>query len=392
MLAQFILSLREAGVPASLTEYLTMLGGMKAGVCDYGVEDFYFLARASLVKDERHLDRFDQVFATCFKGIETPDGPAARELPEEWLRKLAEKLFTDEEKAKIKDWGGFEKLMEALRERLETQKRRYQGSSKMIGTAGDSPFGAWGYNPEGIRIGQDESRHRRAIKVWDERAFRDLDDTVELNTRSLKLGLRRLRRFARQGAATELDVPGTVRATAGNAGMLDLRMVAERRNTVKVLLLFDIGGSMDDHVRECEELFSAARSEFKHMESFYFHNCPYERLWKTNARGREGMVPTEQVMRTYGPDYRLILVGDATMSPYEIVMAGGSVEHWNAESGQMWLSRLVAHYRRSAWINPVSRKHWDHTQSVQLVHELMEARMYPLTLEGLAEMTTELTH
>lgn len=392
MLAQFILSLREAGVPASLTEYLTMLGGMKAGVCDYGVEDFYFLARASLVKDERHLDRFDQVFATCFKGIETPDGPAARELPEEWLRKLAEKLFTDEEKAKIKDWGGFEKLMEALRERLETQKRRYQGSSKMIGTAGDSPFGAWGYNPEGIRIGQDESRHRRAIKVWDERAFRDLDDTVELNTRSLKLGLRRLRRFARQGAATELDVPGTVRATAGNAGMLDLRMVAERRNTVKVLLLFDIGGSMDDHVRECEELFSAARSEFKHMESFYFHNCPYERLWKTNARGREGMVPTEQVMRTYGPDYRLILVGDATMSPYEIVMAGGSVEHWNAESGQVWLSRLIAHYRRSAWINPVSRKHWDHTQSVQLVHELMEARMYPLTLEGLAEMTTELTH
>jgi hypothetical protein len=392
MLAQFILSLREAGVPASLTEYLTMLGGMKAGVCDYGVEDFYFLARASLVKDERHLDRFDQVFATCFKGIETPDGPAARELPEEWLRKLAEKLFTDEEKAKVKDWGGFEKLMEALRERLETQKRRYQGSSKMIGTAGDSPFGAWGYNPEGIRIGQDESRHRRAIKVWDERAFRDLDDTVELNTRSLKLGLRRLRRFARQGAATELDVPGTVRATAGNAGMLDLRMVAERRNTVKVLLLFDIGGSMDDHVRECEELFSAARSEFKHMESFYFHNCPYERLWKTNARGREGMVPTEQVMRTYGPDYRLILVGDATMSPYEIVMAGGSVEHWNAESGQVWLSRLIAHYRRSAWINPVSRKHWDHTQSVQLVHELMEARMYPLTLEGLAEMTTELTH
>ena len=392
MLAQFILSLREAGVPASLTEYLTMLGGMKAGVCDYGVEDFYFLARASLVKDERHLDRFDQVFATCFKGVETPDGPAARELPEEWLRKLAEKLFTDEEKAKIKDWGGFEKLMEALRERLETQKRRYQGSSKMIGTAGDSPFGAWGYNPEGIRIGQDESRHRRAIKVWDERAFRDLDDTVELNTRSLKLGLRRLRRFARQGAATELDVPGTVRATAGNAGMLDLRMVAERRNTVKVLLLFDIGGSMDDHVRECEELFSAARSEFKHMESFYFHNCPYERLWKTNARGREGMVPTEQVMRTYGPDYRLILVGDATMSPYEIVMAGGSVEHWNAESGQVWLSRLIAHYRRSAWINPVSRKHWDHTQSVQLVHELMEARMYPLTLEGLAEMTTELTH
>lgn len=372
MLATFILSLRQAGVPASLTEYLTMLGGMKEGVCNYGVEDFYFLCRATLVKDERHLDRFDRVFASCFKGIETPEGPAARELPEEWLRKLAEKLFTEEEKAKIKDWGGFEKLMEALKDRLENQTRRYQGSSKMIGTAGDSPFGAWGYNPEGIRIGQDESRHRKAIKVWDERSFRDLDDTVQINTRALKLGLRRLRRFARQGAATELDLTGTIKATASNAGTLDLKLMPERRNTVKVLLLFDIGGSMDDHVRLSEELFSAARSEFKHMESFYFHNCPYERLWRTNARRGDSSVPTEQVLRTYGPDYRLIFVGDATMSPYEIVMEGGSVEHWNAEAGQVWLSRLTAHYHRSAWINPVSQKYWDHTRSVQMIHELME--------------------
>ncbi len=391
MLAQFLLSLRQAGVPASLTEYVTLLGAMKAGVCHYRVEDFYFLSRAALVKDERHLDRFDRVFGACFKGIETPDGPAPRAIPDEWLRRMAEKLLTPEEQAQIASMGGFEALMKALQERLDTQEGRHQGGTRAIGTAGTSPFGAFGYNPEGVRIGQGESRHRRAVKVWDQRSFRDLDDTVALNTRTIKLGLRRLRRFARQGAATELDMRGTVKATASNAGLLDLRMVAERRNVMKVLLLFDIGGSMDDHVRQCEELFSAARSEFKHMESFYFHNCPYERLWRSNARRDESAIPTEQVMRNYGPDYRLVLVGDATMSPYEIVQPGGSVEHWNEESGQAWLARLLSHYRRAAWLNPVSRRTWDHTPSVQLIHALMERRMYPLTIEGLSEMTGALS-
>ncbi len=389
MLAQFILSLREAGVPTSLTEYLTLLGAMRAGVCACRVEDFYFLSRACLVKDERHLDRFDRVFAACFRGIETPEGPAARALPEEWLRRMADALLTPEERAQIEAIG-FDALMQTLRERLETQHERHQGGSRMIGTAGTSPFGAFGYNPEGVRIGQGESRHRRAVKVWDQRVFEDLDDTVALNTRSMKLGLRRLRRFARQGAATELDIGGTVSATASNAGVLDLRLVAERRNVVKLLLLFDIGGSMDEHVRQCEALFSAARSEFRHMESFYFHNCPYERLWKDNRRRQQTAVSTEAILRTYGPDYRLVLVGDATMSPYEIVQPGGSVEHWNEESGETWLGRLLAHYRRAAWLNPVPEAAWEHTQSVRLVHTLMDQRMYPLTIAGLSDMADSL--
>jgi uncharacterized protein len=333
MFAHLIMGLRQAGLPTSITEYLTLLGAMKAGVAEWSVDDFYYLSRATLVKDERHLDRFDRVFAQCFKGLEPAAGVVPRELPEDWLRKLAEKLLTPEEMAKIEALGGFEAIMQRLAELLAEQKGRHQGGSKWIGTAGTSPFGAYGYNPEGVRIGQHESRHRRAVKVWDKREFRDLDDTVELGTRNLKLALRRLRRFARQGAETELDLPNTITSTAKNAGTLDLKMVPERHNTVKVLLFLDIGGSMDDFVKLSEELFSAARSEFKHLEYFYFHNFPYERVWKNNRRRHDERISTFDVLRTYGPDYKLIFVGDAAMSPYEITMPGGSVEHMNDLAG-----------------------------------------------------------
>jgi uncharacterized protein with von Willebrand factor type A (vWA) domain len=388
--ATFILALRQAGLPASVTEYLALMRAMKAGVADYSVDDFYHLSRAALVKDERHLDRFDRVFGEVFKGLERPEGDLAQEIPEEWLHKLAEKLLTEEEKAAIEAAGGFEKLMEMLKKRLAEQEGRHQGGSKWIGTAGTSPFGAYGYNPEGVRIGQEESRHRRAVKVWDKREFRDLDGDVEIGTRNMKVALRRLRRFARQGAATELDLPDTIRATANNAGSLDLKMVPERHNRVKVLLLLDIGGSMDDHVRECAELFSAARAEFKHMEHFYFHNCPYERLWRDNRRRQDSSVSTHEVLRTYGPDYKLVLVGDAAMSPYEIVQPGGSVEHWNEEPGSAWMGRLLGHFRRSAWLNPMPEAAWDRYHSVGMVRQLMERRMFPLTLAGVEAMTREL--
>ena len=392
MFTGFIFALREAGIPVSVTEYLTLLGAMQAGIAAYDVEDFYFLSRAALVKDERHLDRFDRVFGQIFKGLEAvggapAPGTAPQDLPAEWLRRMAEKHLTAEEKAAIEALGGFEKLMETLRQRLAEQKGRHEGGSKWIGTAGTSPFGADGYNPEGVRIGQNESRHRRAVKVWDAREFRDLDDTVELGTRNLKLALRRLRRFARQGAATELDMPGTIRATAHNAGALDLKLVPERHNAVKVLLFLDVGGSMDDHVRASEELFSAARSEFKHLAFFYFHNCPYERLWQHNARRRDTAIPTADILRTYGPDYRAIFVGDATMSPYEIIQPGGSVEHLNDEPGATWMARLTEHWPRAAWLNPVPRAEWDRTHSVRLLRDLMHGRMFPLTPGGLDDMT-----
>ena len=394
MFTTFIDGLRRAGIPASVTEYLALLGAMRAGVAEYSVDDFYFLSRAALVKDERLLDRFDRVFGETFKGVETLSAEGGddlrRALPEEWLRKLAEKHLSPEEMAKIEALG-FDTLMETLAQRLAEQQGRHQGGSKWIGTAGTSPFGAYGYNPEGVRIGQAESRHRRAVKVWDKREFRDLDDDVALGTRTMKLALRRLRRFARQGAATELDLPDTIRATASNAGSLDLRMVPERHNAVRVLLLLDIGGSMDDHVHASAELFTAARAEFKHLEFFYFHNCPYERLWTDNRRRRETTVATDTVMRTYGPAYKLIFVGDATMSPYEIVQPGGSVEHFNDEAGGAWMQRLLAHYPRAAWLNPSPRHAWAHTQSIGLMHELMEARMYPLTLGGLDEMARALS-
>ena len=395
MFTNFVLSLRQAGVPASIMEYLALLRAMQAGVPEYSIEDFYFLSRAALVKDERHLDRFDRVFATCFKGLENASAAAAEgiaaDIPEEWLRRLAEKLLTKEEQAQIEAIGGFDKLMETLRQRLAEQQGRHQGGSKWIGTAGTSPFGAYGYNPEGVRIGQDGSRHRRAVKVWDKREFRDLDDTLELGTRNMKVALRRLRRFARAGVPTELDLPGTIHATAANAGTLDLRMQAERRNTVRVLLFLDIGGSMDDHVRVSAELFSAARSEFKHLAFFYFHNCPYERVWTDNRRRAESSIATAELLRTYGPEYRAIFVGDATMSPYEIAMKGGSVEHWNEEAGSTWLSRMTAQWRRAAWLNPSPVADWSHTQSIGMVHSLMTKRMYPLTVAGLDDMARELT-
>lgn len=391
MLAQFIYALRTAGIPASITEYLTLLRGMKEGVADHSVEDFYHLSRATLVKDERHLDRFDRVFGEVFKGLEPPAGDPARQLPEEWLRKLTEKLLTEEEKAAIEAAGGFDALMETLKQRLAEQQGRHQGGSKWIGTAGTSPFGAHGYNPEGVRIGQDESRHRRAVKVWDKREFRDLDGDIAIGTRNIKLALRRLRRFARQGAATELDLPDTIRATANNAGSLDLKLVPERHNTVKVLLFLDIGGSMDDHIQVCAELFSAARAEFKHLEHFYFHNCPYERLWTNNRRRRESEVPTFEVLRKYGPDYKAIFVGDAAMSPYEVIQPGGSVEHWNEETGQVWMGRFLGHFRRAAWLNPMPEAAWPRYQSAQMLRQIMAERMFPLTLDGLDRMARELS-
>ena len=387
MFATFLFALRDAGVPASITEYLALLAGMRAGVADYDIEDFYFLSRAALIKDERHLDRFDRVFGHVFKGIETaPTGPSPRALPDEWLRRMAEKHLSPEEMAQVAALGGFDKLMDTLRQRLEEQKGRHQGGSKWVGTGGTSPFGAYGYNPEGVRIGQEESRHRRAVKVWDKRDFRDLDDGLELGTRNLKLALRRLRRFAREGASTELDMASTIRATAQNAGSLDLKLVPERHNAVKVLLFLDVGGSMDDHVRVSEELFSAARSEFKHLAFFYFHNCPYERLWQENRRRHAVTIPTAKVLRTYGPDYRAIFVGDATMSPYEVLQPGGSVEHWNEETGATWLSRMTSHWQRSAWLNPVPAANWPGTHSVRLVRTLMADRMFPLTPDGLDRM------
>ncbi|WP_027283323.1 vWA domain-containing protein [Rubritepida flocculans] len=394
MFAPFIHELRKAGLPASITEWLALMGAMKAGVAAYDLEDFYYLARTTLVKDERHLDRFDRVFGEVFKGLEQPTTVTGeiipRALPEEWLRKLAERFFTAEEMAKIEALGGFEALMETLRQRLAEQQRRHQGGSRMIGTNGTSPFGAEGYNPEGVRIGQEGSRHRRAVKVWDRREFRDLDDDAALGARAMKLALRRLRRFARQGEASELDMEGTIGATARNAGTLDLRLRPERRNAVKVLLLLDIGGSMDDHIRASEELFGAARSEFKHLVHLYFHNCPYERFWKSNRRRHEQMISTWEVLRTYGPDWRVVFVGDASMAPYEILEPGGSVEHWNEEAGKLWLRRITAHFRRVAWLNPVPQKHWGYTTSIGLIQDAMEGRMFPLTLEGLDGMAKAL--
>ncbi len=391
MFASFVEQLRVAGLPVSITEYLTLIGAMKHGVADYSVDDFYFLARATLVKDERHLDRFDRVFASVFQGLEHASGDPTTDIPEEWLRRIAEKNLSPEEMAAIEAIGGFEKLMETLRKRLEEQKKRHQGGSKWIGTGGTSPFGAYGYNPEGIRIGQKESRHRRAVKVWDKREFRDLDGDTELGTRTMKLALRRLRRFARQGAATELDLPRTIHATASNAGSLDLKLVPERHNAVKILLLLDIGGSMDDHVRASQELFSAVRSEFKHLEAFYFHNCVYERVWRENRRRDETSVSTWDLMRTYGPDYKLIFVGDATMSPYEVVQPGGSVEHWNEEAGRVWIERLAGHFRSAAWLNPAREDYWAYTHSIVLLRQLLAERMFPLTLTGLDDMTRELS-
>ena len=383
MLVRFFFLLRSAGVPVSITELLTLLEALKAGLGGLNAERFYYLARTCLVKDERYYDRYDKAFAAHFKGAEDLFAQLQRELPGDWLAKMAVREFTDEEKAEIEALGGWEKLMETLKKRLEEQKERHQGGNKWIGTAGTSPFGAYGFNPEGVRAGQDGSRNRSAVKVWDRREFANLDDKVELGTRNIKMALRRLRRFARRGAPDELALADTIDATARSGGWLDIRMLPKRHNVVKVLLLLDIGGSMDDHVKTCEELFSAARSEFKHLEHYYFHNFTYEALWRDNRRRFNEHVGTVEVMRTYGTDYKLILVGDATMSPYEITQPGGSVEHWNAEAGSVWLKRLMKHYPKFAWINPQPQPRWRHNASIEITRDLLEGRMYPLTLAGL---------
>ena len=389
MFIDIFLKLRDADVPVSLREYLTLIEAVDAGLANYDVEDFYYLSRSCLVKDERNLDKFDQVFGHVFNGLEAPEGEAV-EIPEDWLRKLAEKTLSEEEKAQIEALGGWEKLMETLKKRLEEQKKRHQGGSKWIGTAGTSPFGAYGYNPEGVRIGQDDNRNFSAVKVWDKREFKNLDDSVELGTRNIKMALRRLRRFAREGAATELDLDNTIRLTA-KRGYLDLRMVPERHNAVKLLIFFDVGGSMNPYVQVMEELFSAARTEFKHMEYFYFHNFLYERVWKDNRRRHADTTSTWEVLHTYPHDYKVIIVGDASMSPYEIVYPGGSVEHWNEEAGAVWLERILRVYPHTVWLNPVKEAWWNNTQSISMVHQIMGDRMYPLTLDGLERAMKELS-
>ena len=391
MFTQLFFELRKVNVPVSLREYLTLLEAVKEGVAGYSVDDFYYLSRSALVKDERNLDKFDRVFGHVFKGLDAlADLFSVHNIPEEWLRKMAELHLSEEEKKQIQAMGGWEKLMEELKKRLAEQKGRHQGGNKWIGTAGKSPYGAYGYNPEGVRIGQDGNRNFSAVKVWDRRDFANLDDKIELNTRNIKVALRRLRRFAREGAADELDLDGTIRKTA-KQGWLDIEMRPERHNHVKVLIFFDVGGSMSPHVQVCEELFSATRTEFKHLEYYYFHNCLYDHVWTDNRRRYTDPLDTWQVLHTYGHDYKVLFVGDASMSPYEIMMPGGSVEYWNEEAGEIWLKRVVATYPHSVWLNPVPAKHWDYTPSIGIVEKIFEERMFELTLDGLDRAMRELS-
>lgn len=393
MFLPFFENLRKATVPVSLREYLSFLEGVKSGLATYDIEAFYYLARTAMVKDERNIDKFDRAFAATFEGLEDiqmGEVLEAVDIPAEWLEKMAEKHLSPEEMAEIEALGGFDKLMETLRKRLEEQKGRHQGGNKWVGTAGTSPFGAYGYNPEGVRIGQKETRHRRAVKVWDKREFRNLDGDVELGTRNIKVALKRLRRWARDGAEEELDLDGTIRATAEH-GYLDVKTRPERRNAVKVLLFLDVGGSMDPHIKVVEELFSAARAEFKHLEYFYFHNCLYEGVWRDNRRRWNAQTPTIDVLHTYGPDYKCIFVGDASMSPYEIAYPGGANEHWNAEAGQVWLQRARDQWSSNLWINPVPEKHWRYTQSIKMIRDIFEDQMVPMTLSGIEQGMKELT-
>lgn len=392
MFTTFFTELRAANVPVSLREYLTLLEAMKADLAGRNVEHFYYLARTALVKDERHLDKFDRVFGHVFKGLAAlEDGfeTGAAEIPEEWLRSVAQKFLTDEEKAQIEALGGWDKIMEELKKRLEEQKGRHQGGNKWIGTGGTSPFGADGYNPEGVRIGQKGNRNFRAVKVWDKRDFADLDDTVEIGTRNIKVALRRLRQFARTGATDELDLDGTIRGTA-HKGYLDIQMRPERHNAIKVLMFFDVGGSMDWHIKGVEELFSAARTEFKHLEYYYFHNCLYDFVWRDNARRWTEKTPTWDVLHTYPSDYKVVFVGDASMSPYEIAVPGGSVEYMNDEPGGLWLQRVRDTFPNFVWLNPVPEEHWGYTHSIGMIQQITEGRMFPLTLEGLERATREL--
>lgn len=390
MLIDFFQEVKKHGVPVTIRELLDLLAGLQAHLVHADFDQFYALSRAILVKDERYYDRFDRAFAAYFEGIESLN-EVMGDIPAEWLAKQLERHLSKEEMARVESLGGFEKLMETLKQRLNEQSKRHQGGSKMIGTAGTSPFGSYGYNPEGVRIGQDRSRHRRAVKVWDKREFRDFDSSVELGTRSMKLALRKLRRFAREGAADELDLDNTINSTAANAGLLDIQMRPERRNAVKILMFLDVGGSMDDHVRTIEELFSAASSEFKHLEHFYFHNCLYEFVWQDNRRRWDERTSTIEVMNTFGRDYKVIIAGDATMSPYELTYPGGANEHWNEESGITWLTRLRDHWRSNVWINPQPQHWWRSHQSIGIVHQLFEGRMFPLTVTGIDSAMRELS-
>ncbi len=389
MFTTFFHELKAAKVPVTLKEYLTLLEALDADLAEWKVENFYYLSRAALVKDERHLDKFDLVFGHVFKGLELMGEALEAQIPEEWLKAVSELYLSEEDKKKIAELGGWDKIMEELKKRLEEQKGRHQGGSKWIGTGGTSPYGAYGYNPAGVRIGQKERRQGKALKVWDKREYKDLDDKVELGTRNIKLAMRRLRKFAREGAPEELDLDSTIKETA-HKGYLDIQLRPERRNTVKVLMFFDIGGSMDWHVKQAEELFSAARTEFKHLEHFYFHNCLYEFVWKDNKRRWTERTPTWDVLHKYPADYKVVFVGDASMSPYEITVAGGSVEHMNEEPGANWLKRVAGIYEHCVWLNPVPQDHWSWTPSIKIVEELMESRMFPLTLEGLDGAMKEL--
>ncbi|MGD2131825.1 MAG: VWA domain-containing protein [Maricaulaceae bacterium] len=392
MFHRFFLELRDAKIPVSLREYLTVLEALDEDVIDHKVEDFYLLSRAALIKDERDLDKFDRVFGHVFKGMEElAELIEARALPEEWLKAFGEKILSEEEMAEIEAMGGWDKLMETLAERLKEQHKRHEGGNKMIGTMGTSPFGAYGYNPEGVRIGQDKSRHRKAVKVWDKREFKNLDGERRLDVRNMQIALRRLRRFAREGAAEELDLDETIDQTA-KQGYLDVVMRPERRNAVKVLLLLDVGGSMDPHVNLCEQLFSAARLEFKRLDHYYFHNCVYERLWKDNRRRFSETIDTWKVLHSVPHDTKVVIVGDASMSPYEIVVPGGSVEHMNEEAGAVWLKRFVDLYPNLVWLNPLDRSSWDWTHSIEVVEEILGPdKMFPLTLEGVDAAMAELT-
>jgi uncharacterized protein with von Willebrand factor type A (vWA) domain len=384
MLINFFYGLKNAGIPVSIKELLMLLEALSKNVAFADINEFYFLSRAALVKDEKYYDRFDRAFGAYFKDLESLDDILEALIPEEWLRADFIKQLSDEDKAKVQSLGSLEKLIEEFKKRLEEQQERHKGGNKWIGTGGTSPFGHSGYNPEGIRIGG-ESKNKSAVKVWDRRDFKNLDDSVELGTRNIKIALRRLRKFARTGAADELDLPDTISSTARNAGYLDLKMVPERHNAVKVLLFFDVGGSMDPYVRLCEELFSATRTEFKHMEYFYFHNFIYESVWQNNIRRQQERIPTFDILHKYSADYRVIFIGDAAMSPYEILQPGGSAEHWNEESGEAWLRRILQTYNKVAWLNPTPQKDWSWTQSIGYVEQMMEGHMYPLTLKGLED-------
>ena len=390
MFLNFFFDLKQAQLPVSLKEYLMLMEAMnKRVITSFNVNDFYFLSRSALIKDERHLDKFDKVFGHSFEGLENKSETTEAEIPEEWLRLMGQKYLSDEEKKLVESLGGWDKLMETLKQRLEEQKKRHQGGSKWIGTGGTSPFGAYGYNPEGIRIGQNESRNKKAVKVWDKREFKNLDGDVELGTRNIKVALRRLRKFAREGADTELDLDGTIKSTA-HKGYIDVKMMPERRNKIKVLIFFDVGGSMDAHVKICEELFSAAKTEFKHMEYFYYHNCLYDYVWKDNKRRYNEHISTWDVLHTYPSDYKVIFVGDAEMSPYEITYPGGSTEYWNEESGETWLSRTLNVYENAIWLNPVPQQYWNRIASTNILQQIFSNRMFPLTIDGIDQAMREL--